>query len=125
MDRFQSNVTPIRQGVTPKQPKPEIVLADLDAEDKAQGLAYLRARGIPEEIAKDACVFGRWGFSKQEVSLPLDSRIEKAARSLRLNGVAPMKTSTSVSRQSALASGILIRPMAVSRSLSAKARLMR
>lgn len=69
MDRFQNNVTPIRQAVTPKQPKPEIVLADLDAEDKAQGLAYLRARGIPEDTAKDTCVFGRWGFS-QAGSLP-------------------------------------------------------
>lgn len=69
MDRFQSNVTPIGQAITQRQPKTEIVLADLDEQDRDQGVAYLKARGIPEDIAKDKCVFGRWGFS-QAGSLP-------------------------------------------------------
>jgi twinkle protein len=69
MDRFQNNVTPIKQASFSKQPKPEIVLAGLDAHDKAQGIAYLRSRGIPDEVTEDKCVFGRWGFS-QAGSLP-------------------------------------------------------
>lgn len=63
MDRFQNNVTPIRQTLPSKQPKPEIVLADLDESDKAQGIAYLTERGIPAEVASEYCVFGRWGFA--------------------------------------------------------------
>lgn len=63
MDRFQSNVTPIRQVQSIKQPKTEVVLADLNETDKAQGIQYLKSRGIPESISDKYCVFGRWGFA--------------------------------------------------------------
>jgi len=63
MDRFQNNVMPFRQARALKQPKPEIVLADLDEQAKADGLAYLNSRGIPADIAANKCVFGSWGFA--------------------------------------------------------------
>lgn len=63
MDRFQSNVTPIRQVQAVKAPKPEIVLADLNETDKEQGVRYLKERGIPAAISEEYCVFGRWGFA--------------------------------------------------------------